>query len=315
MSGTNPQRQGAPAAKEIARAAAILKEGGLVAVPTETVYGLSADASNGDAVAEIYRVKGRPDFNPLIVHVPDIAEAEMLATFDGRARLLAQTFWPGPLTLVLPLIHDAPIAKAVSAGLSTIAVRSPAHPVMQALLAESGLFLAAPSANRSGKISATRAEHVRKSFGEDAPMIVDGGPCAAGVESTIVAARSHGWQLLREGPVTAPEIEHLLGEPPMQVADDRIEAPGQLARHYAPVKPLRLNADAAMANEWYIGFGSMTGDDNLSVKGDLAEAASRLFDCLHRGDASDAPAIAVAPVPGEGIGAAINDRLKRAAAR
>ena len=298
----------------VAEAAGILRGGGLVAVPTETVYGLAADASNADAVANIYRIKGRPDFNPLIVHVPSIEAARELATFDDRAIMLADAFWPGPLTLVLPLREHAKVAKAVSAGLSTIAIRCPAHPVMRVLLSKSGLFLAAPSANKSGHISPTRAEHIANSLGDDAPMILDGGPCAAGLESTIVALRETGWQLLREGPVTSEQIHAALGATPLPLADEKVEAPGQLTKHYAPTKPLRLNADKAEAHEWYIGFGAAGGDDNLSPSGDLAEAASRLFDALHIADASDRAAIAIAPIPATGIGAAIQDRLKRAAA-
>lgn len=298
----------------IAEAVERLRAGAVVAIPTETVYGLAADASNADAVAQIYRTKGRPDFNPLIVHVPDHAAAERLAQFDDRASKLAVRFWPGPLTLVLPLQPDARVAKAVTAGLPTIALRCPAHPVMQAVLKQSGLALAAPSANRSGGISPTRAEHVARSFGEAMPLVLDAGPCAAGLESTIVAIRENGWQLLRPGPVTAAEIEALLDEPPLPISDAKIEAPGQLASHYAPSKPVRLNAREAQSGEWHIGFGAVAGDDNLSPDGDLAEAAARLFDALHKGDASKATSIAVAPIPDEGIGVAINDRLKRAAA-
>ncbi len=298
----------------IAEAVERLRAGAVVAIPTETVYGLAADASNADAVAQIYRTKGRPDFNPLIVHVPDHAAAERLAQFDDRASKLAVRFWPGPLTLVLPLQPDARVAKAVTAGLPTIALRCPAHPVMQAVLKQSGLALAAPSANRSGGISPTRAEHVARSFGEAMPLVLDAGPCATGLESTIVAIRENGWQLLRPGPVTAAEIEALLDEPPLPVSDAKIEAPGQLASHYAPSKPVRLNAREAQSGEWHIGFGVVAGDDNLSPDGDLAEAAARLFDALHKGDASKATSIAVAPIPDEGIGVAINDRLKRAAA-
>ena len=317
MTGSNPLGHGRVAKAEsaaIAEAVERLRAGAVVAIPTETVYGLAADASNADAVAQIYRAKGRPDFNPLIVHVPDHAAAERLAQFDDRASKLAVRFWPGPLTLVLPLQPDARVAKAVTAGLPTIALRCPAHPVMHAVLKQSGLALAAPSANRSGGISPTRAEHVARSFGEAMPLVLDAGPCAAGLESTIVAIRENGWQLLRPGPVTAAEIESLLDEPPLPVSDAKIEAPGQLASHYAPSKPVRLNAREAQSGEWHIGFGVVAGDDNLSPDGDLAEAAARLFDALHKGDASKATSIAVAPIPDEGIGVAINDRLKRAAA-
>jgi len=298
----------------IDEAVAALRAGRVVAIPTETVYGLAADASNADAVANIYRTKGRPDFNPLIVHVPDHASAEALASFDNRAAELAARFWPGPLTLILPLLPGAPIAPAVTAGLPTIALRCPAHPVMQAVLKRSGLRLAAPSANRSGGISPTRAEHVLRSLGDAAPMVLDAGPCSAGLESSIVAIRENGWQYLRPGPVTCAEIEAVLGEPPLPVNEARIEAPGQLASHYAPSKPVRLNATGARADEWHIGFGAIAGDDNLAPDSDLAVAAAHLFDALHKADASDRRAIAVAPIPDAGIGAAINDRLRRAAA-
>ncbi len=299
----------------IAQAAYILREGGIVAVPTETVYGLAADASNASAVATVYRTKGRPDFNPLIVHVPDRRGASQLAEFDTRADSLAQAFWPGPLTLVLPLKAGAKVTAAVTAGLSTIAIRCPAHPAMQALLHESGLYLAAPSANKSGGISPTRAAHVVASLNDAAPLILDGGSCAAGLESTIVALRPDGWQILREGPVTRDALTRVLSCDPMFITGDKIEAPGQLASHYAPSKPLRLNADIRHAGEYLIGFGELEGDDNLSPSGDLAEAAAHLFDALHRADASNASAIAIAPIPVDGIGAAINDRLNRAATR
>ncbi|NJM50454.1 MAG: threonylcarbamoyl-AMP synthase [Sphingomonadales bacterium] len=297
----------------IAAASARLRGGGIVAVPTETVYGLAADASNAQAVAAIYRTKGRPDFNPLIVHVADRAAAAKLALLDDRANALADAFWPGPLTLVLPLVTGARVAAAVTAGLPTIALRCPAHPAMRQLLDSCGLNLAAPSANRSGGISPTRASHVARSLGEAAPMILDGGPCSAGLESTIIALRLDGWQMLRHGPVTAVDAEAVLGQPPMPVTSARIEAPGQLASHYAPSKPLRLNALNAAADEWFIGFGDIVGDDSLSLKGDLAQAAARLFDALHIADATDRARIAVAPIPQTGIGLAIHDRLNRAA--
>jgi L-threonylcarbamoyladenylate synthase len=298
----------------IAAAAEVLRAGGLVAVPTETVYGLTARADSAAAVAAIYRAKGRPDFNPLIVHVPDLAAAEEIAELDDRARMLAAQFWPGPLTLVLPLRPSARIAPAVTAGLSTIALRCPAHPVMRAVLEASDLPLAAPSANRSGGISPTRAEHVAASLGDAVGLVLDGGACSAGIESTIVALRGQGWQALRPGPVTAAEIAALIGPPLDVTAQGRIEAPGQLASHYSPGKPVRLNAYSAEGDEFLIGFGAVAGQATLSESGDLAEAAARLYECLHAGQAASAPRIAIAPVPGEGIGAAINDRLRRAAA-
>ena len=297
----------------LAQTAEILRSGGLVALPTETVYGLAGRADSEAAVAAIYRAKGRPDFNPLIVHVASLAQAERLALFDDRAALLAERFWPGPLTLVLPLRKEASVAPAVTAGLATIAIRMPAHPLLRAVLGRLGLPLAAPSANRSGGVSPTSAEHVQVSFGAAAPPILDGGASENGLESTIVALRQGGWQLLRPGPIPESAVAALLGDA-MPVEAGRIEAPGQLARHYAPGKPVRLDADAAQAGEFLIGFGPIAGDCSLSPSGDLAEAAARLYRCLHEAAASKRPRIAVAPVRSEGIGAAINDRLRRAAA-
>ena len=318
MLGSNPQGKGRiqPAdALAVAEAATLLRSGGIVAVPTETVYGLAADASNASAVAKIYAAKGRPDFNPLIVHVPDRETAETIAHFDEMAEALADRFWPGPLTLVLPIKVDAKIAPAVTAGLPTIALRCPSHPVMQALLLASGLVVAAPSANRSGGISPTIAAHVAASLGDAVPLIIDAGGCRAGLESTIVAMRADGWQILRPGPITAAQIEAVLGTPPLDQSESGIEAPGQLASHYAPTKPVRLNADAATDDEWHIGYGAIAGNENLSANSNLAEAAANLFAALHRADASDQLAIAVAPITSDGIGVAINDRLQRAAAR
>lgn len=302
-------------AAAVAAATDLLRGGQIVAIPTETVYGLAADASNAEAVAHIYAAKGRPDFNPLIVHVSQKASAERLAVFDPLSERLAAAFWPGPMTLVLPLRKDAPVTNAVTAGLPTIAIRCPAHPVMQAVLAKSGLNLAAPSANKSGGISPTRAEHVLASLNGAVPMILDAGPCEAGLESTIVAVRENGWQILRPGPVTAEAVARAAGSAPIALTEVQIEAPGQLASHYAPSKPLRLNAENAQDGEWLIGFGPVSGDDNLSANGDLAQAAANLFDALHKADASDREAIAVVLIPDEGIGAAINDRLARAATR
>lgn len=291
----------------IAEAAALIAAGRIVAVPTETVYGLAADARRADAVAAIYAAKGRPSFNPLIVHVPDLAAAERLAIFDERARDLAARFWPGPLTLILPLRADAGIAPAVTAGLDTIAIRVPAHRAMQALLRATGAPLAAPSANASNAISPTTAAHVVASLGARVPLVIDDGPCPAGIESTIVA----GDAILRPGPIP-PEV---LGLPIRTPAGEAPTAPGQLASHYAPRKPLRLGAVRAMPDEWLIGFGPVAGDDTLSASGDMAEAAAKLFAALHRADAAPKDRIAVAPVPAEGIGAAIADRLRRAAHR
>jgi L-threonylcarbamoyladenylate synthase len=299
----------------ITAAAQLLRAGQIVAIPTETVYGLAADAQNPEAVAHIYAAKGRPDFNPLIVHVRDRKAAEKLGVFNATAQALADAFWPGPLTLVLPLQPGAPVARAVTAGLPTIAIRCPAHPVMQALLLKSDLSLAAPSANRSGAISPTRADHVLKGLRGAVPMILDGGPCSAGLESTIVAVRDDGWQVLRPGPVSSMEIEQMLGFPPMSLPISAIEAPGQMASHYAPSKPVRLNVTVAEKGDYLIGFGAIMGDENLSSTGDLAQAAAHLFEALHNADASLANTIAVAPIPHEGIGIAMNDRLARAAVR
>jgi L-threonylcarbamoyladenylate synthase len=297
----------------IERAARLLEQGRLVAVPTETVYGLAARADRAEAVAEIYRAKGRPEFNPLIVHVLDLADATRLAEVDDRARLLAAEFWPGPLTMVLPKRLSAPIAPAVTAGLDTIALRCPAHPAMRALLGETGLALAAPSANPSGAVSPTTAAHVLAGLDGRIAAVLDGGPSGRGLESTIVALRDSGWQVLRPGPVAEAGIAALLGDA-MTSETGGIEAPGQLASHYAPGKPLRLGAAVAEGDEFLIGFGNVTGDCSLSPNGDLAEAAARLYACLHEAAAADHHRIAVAPVPEEGIGAAINDRLRRAAA-
>ncbi|GAO39031.1 hypothetical protein SCH01S_25_00110 [Sphingomonas changbaiensis NBRC 104936] len=290
----------------IDEAAGLIRAGQPVAVPTETVYGLAADATNADAVARIYAAKGRPSFNPLIVHVPDLSAAEQLAELPPRARALAEQYWPGPLTLVLPRRDDAPLASIVTAGLPTVAIRVPRHPAMQALLRASGRPLAAPSANASGSISPTRAGHVMKSLGGRIPLILDAGPTQVGVESTIVGVDGDQLRLLRLGPID-------LGLP--MAAGDKVQAPGMLARHYAPSKPLRLEATEARPGEYLIGFGPVQGDASLSPSGDLVEAAARLFDLLHQADAADTDAMAVAPIPPEGLGLAIRDRLRRAAHR
>ena len=289
----------------IAEAARRILAGEPVAMPTETVYGLAADATNGEAVARIYAAKGRPSLNPLIVHVCDLAAAERIGEFSEVARDIAAQHWPGPLTLVVPLRDDAGIASLVTAALSTIALRVPAHPAMQALLRATERPLAAPSANASGGISPTRASHVATSLGERVGLIVDGGACQRGIESTIIAATGGSLRLLRRGPIEIEAVE---------ASGDRIEAPGQLASHYAPSKPLRLEAVTSRIDEYHIGFGTVVGDVSLSRTGDAVEAASRLFDVMHQADAAAEPRIAIAPIPGEGIAAAIRDRLKRAAA-
>lgn len=302
-----------PDATGIARAAEVLRACGLVAVPTETVYGLAARADRAEAVAAIYRAKGRPEFNPLIVHVSSIEMARRIGVFDSRAELLAAQFWPGPLTIVVPLRSDAGLAPAVTAGLPTVALRIPDHPITRRLLAELDLPMAAPSANRSGSVSPTEPAHVVASLGGRIEAVLDGGPCVRGIESSIVALRDRGWQLLRQGPVTHEQLIALLGAP-LPREFERIEAPGQLAQHYSPGKPVRLNATAATAAEFLIGFGAIEGHCNLSPGGDLAEAAARLYACLHEAARSNFARVAVAAIPVEGMGAAINDRLRRAAA-
>ncbi len=297
----------------IAQAAALIVRGDLVAVPTETVYGLAGDATNGAAVAAIYEAKGRPGFNPLIVHVADVMAAEALALFDDTARALAAAFWPGPLTLVVPRHADCPVATLATAGLPTIAIRVPAHPAMQALIAASGRPLAAPSANASGAISPTRAAHVTASLGGKIPLILDGGASEIGLESTIVAVSADGLRLLRPGAVTVEMLVAVCGLPVSKAAGDIIESPGQILSHYAPSKPLRLNALAAREDEYLIGFDSVIGDTSLSMSGNLAEAAAALFDALHIADAAPHSRISIAPIPHRGLGLAINDRLARAA--
>jgi len=291
----------------IAKAARILESGGLVAVPTETVYGLAARADSAEAVARIYAAKGRPDFNPLIVHVSGLEQAERYGVFSPTARALAEAHWPGPLTLVVPRRADAGLADAVSAGLPTIALRAPAHPVMRALLEAVDFPLAAPSANRSGFISPTTPAHVLASLEGRIAMVLDGGACVAGVESTIVAVRADGsLEELRPGPLQIA--------PRALAGGASIEAPGQMASHYAPGKPVRLGAVSAEPDEFWIGFGAWSGDCTLSAIGDVNEAAARLYACLHEAALAPQPRIAVAPVPDDGVGCAINDRLRRAAA-
>ncbi|MFZ4109264.1 MAG: L-threonylcarbamoyladenylate synthase [Polymorphobacter sp.] len=303
-------------ASGVAEGVARLVAGGIVAVPTETVYGLAARAADADAVARIYAAKGRPSFNPLIVHVSGVAQARELVTVDALAERLMALFWPGPLTLVLPLLPGANVAGLVTAGLETLAVRCPAHPVMQALIAGAGP-LAAPSANASGRISATTAAHVAASLGDRVGLLLDGGACVAGVESTIIAVAAGHWQLLRPGAVA---VEALRAVAPALTADAAptataaVRAPGMLASHYAPRQPVRLEATSAAPHEFHIGFGAIPGDASLSAAGDLTQAAARLFDLLHIAEASGRAAIAVAPVPATGLGLAINDRLRRAAA-
>ena len=297
----------------IADAARILRDGGLVAFPTETVYGLGADAANGRAVARIFEAKGRPRFNPLIVHVRDAEEAERHAVFNDIARKLAAAFWPGALTLVLPRRDDCRLSELVSAGLRTVALRVPAHPVAARLIAQSGLAVAAPSANASGRITATMAAHVAESLGGKVDLILDGGATPLGLESTVIGFDGGKPVLLRAGAIPREAIEAVAGELAAP-ADATVQAPGQLASHYAPRATLRLNATGARAGETLLGFGPQAPADarNLSRSGDLREAAANLFARLHELDA--AGAIAVMPIPNQGLGEAINDRLRRAAA-
>lgn len=304
-------------AQGIARAAQILRDGGLVAVPTETVYGLAARADSDAAVARIYEAKGRPSFNPLIVHVRDAAQARELADLPHKADVIADLVWPAALTLVVPRKPDAQLAAAVTAGLDTVALRNPAHPTMQALLAACAFPLAAPSANRSGFVSPTTAEHVSATLDGRIDLILDSGqPSKEGLESTILAVREDGsWEELRPGPIDLDALHRRYWDEPMASAGSagRLEAPGQLASHYSPGKPVRLDAAEVAPGDFMIGFGSVTGDCTLSASGNLTEAATRLYACLHEGARSGKPRIAVAPIPAVGIGIAINDRLRRAA--
>lgn len=304
-------------AETISAAAQILRGGGLVAFPTETVYGLGGDATNGKAVAAIFAAKGRPTFNPLIVHVADVAWMSDLAVTDTRFENLAAAFWPGPLTLVLPRSAACKASELVSAGLASIAVRMPDHPVAQKLLRATDRPLAAPSANPSGRVSPTRAAHVAEGLGDKVNMIIDGGACRVGLESTVVDLTTARATLLRPGVITAEEIEAVIGTVGTGADDPSApKSPGQLASHYAPSVPVRLEAQAAQPGEALLGFGMGMGATlNLSAKGDLLEAAANLFAMLRELDnAARFKAIAVAPIPHAGIGLAINDRLQRAAA-
>lgn len=317
MPSTKTQRHGAADVAQIARAAALLRDGGLVAFPTETVYGLGALATNNKAVARIFAAKGRPAFNPLIVHVADLAAAETFAVFDDLARTLAAAFWPGPLTLVLPLRAGHGLSPLVTAGLETVALRVPAGGAARDLLARVGAPVAAPSANRSGRISPTRAAHVSEGLGDAVDLVLDGGACGVGLESTIL--RTAPLALLREGGLAAETIEAALGRAlPRDVTPGKVQAPGQLSSHYAPGHPVRLNVMTRGAEAAMLGFGAVEGDLTLSATGDVIEAAANLFDHLHAIDtlatAQGKTRIDVAPIPETGLGRAINDRLRRAAA-
>ncbi len=308
-------------ARGIRAGVGLLRRGELVAFPTETVYGLGADAGDDRAVAKVYEAKGRPSFNPLIAHVADTEAAAALAVFGEEARLLAAAFWPGPLTLVLPVRKGARLSPLVTAGLPTVAVRVPAHPLAHALLTAFGGPVAAPSANPSGRVSPTTREHVLDGLGGRIAAVFEGGACPVGLESTIVDLSNGVVRLLRPGGVPAEAITEVLGRAPISPQAGRVKAPGQLASHYAPEAALRLDAAGPARDEAWLGFGlveSLQPSLNLSPAGDLAEAAANLFAYLRALDAIAAEAglnrIAVAPIPEQGIGMAINDRLRRAAA-
>ncbi|WDR06509.1 L-threonylcarbamoyladenylate synthase [Devosia rhodophyticola] len=298
----------------VADAARLLRAGKLCAFPTETVYGLGAVATNTDAVLSIYHTKGRPRFNPLIIHCADLAMAKTLAEFSPRALQLAEVFWPGPLSLVLPRRNNTGLSDIAMAGLDTVALRIPSHPLALELLASVGQPLAAPSANPSGKLSPTSAEQVRKGFAGKVPVL-DGGPCMAGVESTIIAVDGDALYQLRAGGLARARVESVTGLRVLDVeASAPVAAPGMLASHYAPNAQVRLNVTEPAASETLLGFGAVHGQLNLSINGDLHEAARNLFAMLQQLDETGATAIAVAPIPTHGLGEAINDRLERAAA-
>jgi L-threonylcarbamoyladenylate synthase len=307
----------------VAEAARLIRAGELVAFPTETVYGLGADATNARAVAKVFEAKGRPRFNPLISHVPGIAEAKRLVQWNEAAERLAAKFWPGPLTLVLPRAAGSPVALLATAGLDTVAIRAPAHPMAQELVRTAGVPIAAPSANRSGAISPTRAEHVAESLGDKVAMILDGGACPVGVESSVLDLTAGQPILLRPGGAIREAIEAVIGpialSDTLPTGDTARTSPGQLQSHYAPGRPVRLDATAVAGDEALLAFGPrpLSGARrtlNLSVAGDLGEAAANLFAHLRGLDRPDIARIAVMPVPHTGLGLAINDRLRREAA-
>ena len=306
-----------PNANGFFQAAKLLQAGSLVAFPTETVYGLGADAYNSIAVAKVYAAKGRPNFNPLIVHVIDLETAQKFAEFNAQALYLAKEFWPGPLTIIVPLKPKSGLSKLVTAGLNTVAIRIPSHPVARELLTAFGGPVAAPSANPSGSISATTASHVRNGLNGRINAVLNGGKCNIGLESTIIMPKDGKCYILRSGGVPVDDIEVLIGSRALSQQDPLSpKSPGQLASHYAPKAQLRMNVNTALEDEYMIGFGDITGQINLSTCGDLVEAASNLFAYLHMADEDAATLrktkIAVAPIPMNGLGAAINDRLQRA---
>lgn len=310
-----------PKSADIEEAAALIRAGMLVAFPTETVYGLGADATNGEAVARIFAAKGRPHFNPLIVHVASIADAEALASLPPLARRLADRFWPGPLTLVLPRRADCGLSDLVTAGLDTVALRMPANEIARALIAATGRPIAAPSANRSGHVSPTRAAHVAADLGEKVAMILDGGETRHGLESTVVRIHGDAIELLRPGAITAEALREATGAEITRTSEagSAPVSPGQLASHYAPRARVRLDVMEPRPGEALLAFGpDLPAHDgptiNLSPGADLVEAAARLFSALRELDAAGVTSIAVMPIPHEGLGEAINDRLRRAAA-
>src|SRR5215471_12870171 len=308
----------APAAKAIGRAAALLRAGRLVAFPTETVYGLGGDATNERAVTDVFAAKGRPRLNPLIVHVPSLLEAESLAVFNAPARRAAARFWPGPLSLVLPRRADSGLSLLASAGLDTVAIRAPAHPVAQALLRETGRPIAAPSANRSGRVSPTTAAHVAEELGANVAVILDDGPTPIGLESTVLDFSAEAPALLRPGAITLEQLTELLGSVSL-TAPNRVMSPGMQASHYAPALPMRLAVTEARPGEALLAFGPCAPAGFaevawLSRAGDLTEAAANLFAMLRLLDQPRFTGIAVMPIPEHGLGRAINDRLQRAAA-
>jgi L-threonylcarbamoyladenylate synthase len=312
-----------PTAQSVAEAARLLRDGQLVAFPTETVYGLGGDATNDRAVAAIFEAKGRPQFNPLISHVLDAAAARKYVLWNDTAERLAARLWPGPLTLVLPRSPGSPISLLATAGLDTVAIRAPSHPVAQALIRAADRPIAGPSANRSGAVSPTRAEHVAESLGERVPLILDGGPCLVGVESTVLDLTTATPTLLRPGGATREAIEAAIGTIAVSDAipsgDSARKSPGQLESHYAPARPVRLEASTVGADEGLLAFGANAPQGamltyNLSPTGDLGEAAANLFAQMRLLDRPGIGRIAVMPIPQTGLGLAINDRLRRAAA-
>ena len=305
---------------DLDKAATFLKEGKLVAFPTETVYGLGGNALSDNAVAGIYAAKGRPSFNPLIVHVASLDQAHSYADFNSNAEKLAERFWPGAMTLVLPRKKDCPLSLLLSAGLDTVAIRMPSHPLAIELLKRCGLPLAAPSANRSGRVSPTMHQHVMEELNDRIAMVVEGGQCEVGIESTVVDVTGKQPVILRPGSLTKDKLGEIFPSISYAASDSPITAPGMLSSHYAPAQGVRLNAQTARAGEGLLAFGNdvpqgaAVAVQNLSVSGNLEEAAANLFRMLRMLDAASISGIAVMPIPNEGLGIAINDRLMRAAA-